>query len=263
MGGLVLGRHPAAGPGRPDAPRARAAVADGRPGRGRRRPLTEHGRPARSGHGLLGEFGPGHARYRRAAAGRPARGRRPGRRHRRCGRRPRRRSLGGRGGPAGQRDHGGVRPHRLPAASAGRLGCRRFHHVPGTAVRRARRSGAASGPVSPAGPRRAQRRPGSRRGVDRHVRRRLDRGDRVLRPVRRLDRAARPGRGAAGLARCPPDEPRFPARAGELGRPAGQHRPALLDRRGDPAGPARPDRARPDCARTISGKSQQITGGDR
>ena len=250
MGGLVLGRHPAADTGRPSAPRARAAVADGRPGRRRRRPLADPGRAARSGHGLLGEFGPGHARYRRPAAGRPARGRRPGRRHRRCGRRPRWPPLGGRGGPAGQGDHGGVRPHRLPALSAGRLGCRRGRHVPRAAVRGAGPSGAAGGQVSAAGPHRPQRRPGSRRGVVRYARRRLDRGDRVLRPVRRLDRAARPGRGAAGLARRPPDDARFPARAGECRGPAGQRRSALLDRRGDPAGTARTDRARPDRPRT-------------
>ena len=35
-------------------------------------------------------------------------------------------------------------------------------------------------------------------------------------------------------------------------RPAGQHRSALLDRRGDPAGPARTDRARPDRPATTT-----------
>jgi hypothetical protein len=81
-----------------------------------------------------------------------------------------------------------------------------------------------------------RRRPGTPRNLARRARRRLDRGDRILRLVRCCDRAARPGSGTAGLSRCPPDEAEFAAGAGQFRRQADLHGPAVLDPCGDASG---------------------------
>ena len=106
--------------------------------------------------------------------------------------------------------------------------------------------GPAGGQVSTAGSHRPGRRPAARRNLARHARPRLDRGNRILRVVRCRDRAAQPGSGAAGLARRPPDTARLAARTGQFRRQASLDSPAVLDRRGHPARPARAGPAPPD-----------------
>ena len=119
-------------------------------------------------------------------------------------------------------------------------GCYGFNRLPDDSQRPGPRLSPSSGPRSAGqrgtgargGGRRARALPARRRYAPRRrlagrQRHRLDRGDRLLRAVRRGERRARPGQHAAILAGRPPHGARGAARAGNrrgaarLGRPAG------------------------------------------
>ncbi len=236
MGGLVLVLRGQPGRSGQCSRAAAVALADGAALRRRSDPVAHCGRPAASGHGLLGKLDRRHHhRDGRGAGGRLAVGRWPGR----GGQPPGQRSaLGQRGGPAGGSDQRELRPDRLPADASGRVRLRRRRYLPRAAVRTCPARCAAGRSQGSCRAAAAGRRRAARLAVARLPADRLDAGDAVLRPARRLDRQRRAGESGADLAGRAPDPPRRTGRAGEQGRQAGLGRPADLDRLARPRYPA-------------------------
>ena len=127
-------------------------------------------------------------------------------------------ALGSRRGQPDGRDHGQVRPERLPANASRRFGRRRSRDVPRAAVRCAGPGRATRRPVSAAHARGHGWRAAARRQLARDPWRLLDHRDRALRAVRCGHRPARPGRAAAVVAGGAPDQAGLSARAGQRQR---------------------------------------------